>query len=107
VLRLTKLFLPPMLRRNRGRIVNTASMIGFKPAPLLNTYAATKAFVLSWSEGLAVEPNDTSISVTALCPGVPDTDFFVKADAEGILGRQNPNVISPQDVVKAPPPFLR
>jgi len=101
VLRLTKLFLPPMIRRNRGRILNTASMAGFQPAPLLTSYAATKAFVLSWSEALAVELDDTAITVTALCPGATDTDFFAKADAEGILGRQNPNVMAPQDVAKA------
>jgi short-subunit dehydrogenase len=101
VLHLTKLFLIPMLKRNRGRILNTASMLGFQPAPLLTTYAATKALVLSFSEALAVELKETAITVTALCPGVTDTDFFPKADAEGILGRQNPNVTAPQDVAKA------
>ncbi len=101
VLRLTKLFLPPMIRRGHGRILNTASMIGFEPSPLLSTYAATKAFVLSWSEALAVELNDTPITVTALCPGVTDTDFFEKADAENIRGRQSCNVKSPQEVAKA------
>ena len=101
VLRLTKLFLPPMVRRNRGRILNTASVVGFEPSPLLNTYAASKAFVLSWSEALAVELEDTQITVTALCPGVTDTDFFAKAGAEGIQGRQSSNVMAPQDVAKA------
>ena len=101
VLRLTKLFLPPMLARGRGRILNTASVAGFEPGPLLNTYFATKAFVLSWSEALAIELDDTPISVTALCPGVTDTDFFAKADAENIRGRQSSNVMAPQDVAKA------
>ena len=100
VLRLTKLFLRPMLRRNRGRILNTASVAGFEPGPLLATYFATKAFVLSWSEALAAELNKTAISVTALCPGVTDTDFFEKADAENIQGRQSSNVMSPQEVAK-------
>jgi short-subunit dehydrogenase len=100
VLRLTKLFLPPMLRRNRGRILNTASVAGFEPGPLLATYFATKAFVLSWSEALAAELDKTAISVTALCPGVTDTDFFQKADAENIRGRQSSNVMSPQEVAK-------
>ena len=98
VLRLTKLFLPPMLRRNRDRILNTASVAGFEPGPLLATYFATKAFVLSWSEALAAELDKTAISVTALCPGV--TDFFQKADAENIRGRQSSNVMSPQEVAK-------
>ena len=100
VLRLTKLFLPSMLRRNRGRILNTASVAGFEPGPLLATYFASKAFVLSWSEALATELDDTPISVTALCPGVTDTDFFEKADAENIRGRQSSNVMSPQEVAK-------
>ncbi len=69
VMRLTKLFLPPMVQRNRGRILNTASVAGFMPGPLQATYYATKAFVLSWSEALASELDDTDISVTALCPG--------------------------------------
>ncbi|MDQ3621850.1 MAG: short-chain dehydrogenase, partial [Verrucomicrobiota bacterium] len=59
------------------------------------------AFVLSWSEALAIELDDTPISVTALCPGVTDTDFFEKAGAENIRGRQSSNVMSPQDVAKA------
>src|SRR5204862_2973901 len=80
VLRLTKLFLPPMLQRGRGRILNTASIAGFQPGPLLATYHATKAFVLSWSEALAIELEKQPITVTALCPGATDTDFFPKAD---------------------------
>lgn len=100
VMRMTKLFLPPMLQRNRGRILNTASVAGFMPGPELATYYATKAFVLSWSEALATELDDTPISVTALCPGVTDTDFFEKGDAENIKGRQSSNVMSPQDVAK-------
>lgn len=100
VLRLTKLFLPPMLGRNRGRILNTASVAGFMPGPLQATYFATKAFVLSWSEALATELDDTPITVTALCPGVTDTDFFPKGGAENIKGRQSSNVMSPQEVAK-------
>ncbi len=82
VMRLTKLFLPPMLQRQRGRILNTASVAGFMPGPMLGTYFATKAFVLSWSEALAIELDGSPISVTALCPGVTDTDFFEKGGAE-------------------------
>jgi hypothetical protein len=101
VLRLTKLFLPPMLARGRGRILNTASVAGFEPSPLLATYAASKAFVLSWSEALAVELENTPVTVTALCPGVTDTDFFPKANMENVKGRQGSNVMAPQDVAKA------
>src|SRR4051794_20370913 len=61
VLRLTKLFLPPMVQRKRGRILNVASVAGFLPGPLMATYSAPKAFVLSWSEALSVELDDTPI----------------------------------------------
>ncbi len=100
VMGMTKLFLPPMLQRDRGRILNTASVAGFMPGPLQATYYATKAFVLSWSEALATELDETSISVTALCPGVTDTDFFPKGGAENIKGRQSSDVMAPQDVAK-------
>src|SRR5205814_5436348 len=53
ILRLTKLFLSPMIRRGRGRILNVASVAGFEPGPGLAVYHASKAFVLSWSEALA------------------------------------------------------
>src|SRR6185436_15384411 len=99
-LRFTKLFLPAMVRRGHGRILNTASMIGFEPSPLMATYAATKAFVLSWSEALAFELENSGVTVTALCPGVTDTDFFEKAGAGNIRARQSNNVMAPQDVAQ-------
>jgi short-subunit dehydrogenase len=101
VLRLTKLFLPPMLQRERGRILNTASVAGFEPGPLLNVYHSTKAFVLSWSEALAIELKKTGVSVTALCPGPTDTDFFPKADMLDTKAFQKASVSAPQDVAKA------
>ncbi|MEY2529403.1 MAG: uncharacterized protein QOJ05_1493 [Verrucomicrobiota bacterium] len=101
VLRLTKLFLPPMLQRERGRILNTASVAGFEPGPLLNVYHSTKAFVLSWSEALAVELEKTGVTVTALCPGPTDTDFFTKADMIDTKAFQTASVSAPQDVAKA------
>src|SRR5690242_12833107 len=63
VLRLTKCFLPPMLQRRRGRILNVGSIAGFNPGPLLNVYHATKAFVNSWSEALATELKDNDCGV--------------------------------------------
>ncbi len=101
VLRLTKLFLPPMLQRERGRILNTASVAGFEPGPLLNVYHSTKAFVLSWSEALSVELEKTGITVTALCPGPTDTDFFPKAGMLDTRAFQTASVSAPQDVAKA------
>jgi short-subunit dehydrogenase len=101
VLRLTKLFLPPMIARGSGRILNTASVAGFEPGPMLNVYHSTKAFVLSFSEALAVELEGTGVTVTALCPGPTDTDFFPKADMEGVVAFQKGNLMAPQDVAEA------
>jgi short-subunit dehydrogenase len=101
VLRMTKLFLPPMLAKGRGRILNTASVAGFEPGPMLNVYHATKAFVLSYSEALAVELEKTGVSVTALCPGPTDTDFFTKAGMIEVVAFQKGNLMAPQDVAKA------
>ncbi len=96
-LSLTKMFLP-MLFERRGRILNTASIAGFVPGPMLAVYHATKAFVLSWSEALATELEDTGVSVTALCPGPTDTDFFVKADMEDTRAMQY--TAAPQEVAE-------
>ncbi|MFL6590273.1 MAG: SDR family NAD(P)-dependent oxidoreductase [Chthoniobacterales bacterium] len=98
VLRLTKLFLPPMVQRRSGRILNTASVAGFEPGPLLNVYHSTKAFVLSWSEALKVELEDTGVTVTALCPGPTDTDFFPKAGMMETRAFQH--AAPPQDVAR-------
>ncbi|MDB6136398.1 MAG: short-chain dehydrogenase/reductase [Verrucomicrobiales bacterium] len=101
VLRLTKLLLPPMIDRKNGRILNTASIAGFEPGPLLNVYHSTKAFILSWSEALAIELEGTGVTVTALCPGPTDTDFFPKAGMENVRGFQQAKVMAPQDVAAA------
>ncbi len=100
-IRLTKRALPLLLQRGGGRILNTASIAGFEPGPLLAVYHATKAFVLSWSEALATELADTSVSVTTLCPGPVDTDFFPKADMIDTGAFQKAQVMAPQDVASA------
>jgi len=99
-IRLTKLLLPLMIARGHGRILNTASVAGFEPGPLLAVYHATKAFVLWWSEALATELEDTGITVTALCPGPVDTDFFENADMVETRAFQKANLMAPQDVAK-------
>jgi len=73
---LTHLFLQPMRERKRGSIINVASTAGFQPVPFMATYAATKAFVLSFSEALWEENRAFGIKVMALCPGVTETGFF-------------------------------
>lgn len=76
VVDLAHAFLPAMLERGRGGIVNVASVAGFQPMPQMAIYAATKAFVLSFSEALWVETRGRGVQVTALCPGPVDTPFF-------------------------------
>lgn len=100
VVRLTKLFLPPMVARGQGRLLNTASIAGFEPGPLMAIYHATKAFVLSWSEAIATELEPTGVTVTALCPGPVDTDFFPKADLVEAAAFQKANVMPPQEVAR-------
>lgn len=73
---LTYRFLGPMRDRRRGAIINVASTAGFQPVPFMTTYAATKAFVLSFSIGLWEENRPYNVQVMALCPGVTDTNFF-------------------------------
>ncbi|HEY0944091.1 MAG TPA: SDR family oxidoreductase [Opitutaceae bacterium] len=101
VVRLTRLFLPPMIARGHGRILNTASIAGFEPGPNLAVYHATKAFVLSFSESLATELEGTGVTMTALCPGPTDTDFFPKAEMIDTPAFQKANVMAPQPVAEA------
>jgi short-subunit dehydrogenase len=72
---LTGLFLPDMIERRRGGVLNVGSLAGFLPGPGMAIYYATKAFVLSFSEALAEELAGTGATVTALCPGPTTTNF--------------------------------
>lgn len=80
---LTKLFLKEMLERKSGKILNLASVASKSPGPWQSVYHGTKAFVLSFSEAIQEELKDTGVTVTALMPGVTDTDFFNKAGMTG------------------------
>jgi uncharacterized protein len=80
--RLTRLFLPAMIERGRGRVMNVASTAAFQPGPLMAVYYATKAFVLSFSEAVANELAGTNVTVTALCPGPTETGFGAAAGME-------------------------
>jgi short-subunit dehydrogenase len=82
---LTQLVLPSMLARKSGKILNVGSTGSFSPVPTMAVYAATKAFVLSFSEALAVELKNTGVTVTALCPGATNTGFAERAQAHKTL----------------------
>ena len=72
---LTTMWLPGMTERGRGAVINVASVAGFQPIPVQSTYAATKAFVLSFTEGVSSELRGTGVTITALCPGPVATEF--------------------------------
>ena len=72
-------FLPGMVERGDGRVLNVASIAAFQPLPSLATYAATKAYVLSLTESLSEELKGTGVTATALCPGVTDTNIMSEA----------------------------
>ena len=76
---MTGLFLPQMLERKSGRILNLASTAAFQPGPLMAAYYASKSFVLSFSEALSEELEGSGVSVTALCPGPTWTNFQKRA----------------------------
>jgi len=79
---LTYRFLVPMRELKQGTIINVASTAGFQPVPFMATYAASKAFVLSFSEALWEENRAHGIHVMALCPGVTETNFFEAAQVD-------------------------
>ena len=79
---LTRLFLPAMVKRGSGSILNVASTAAFQPGPLMAIYYATKAYVLWLTEAIADEVSDTGVRVSALCPGPTATGFAESASME-------------------------
>jgi uncharacterized protein len=85
---LTRLMLPGMVARGRGRVMLVASTAGFLPGPGMAVYFATKAYVLSFGEAIAQELQGTGVTVTTLCPGATATNFFAVAGSEhGVMRR--------------------
>lgn len=82
VVQLTGLFLPQMLQRGHGYILNVASTAAFQPGPLMADYYASKAYVLHFTEALANELAETGVTATALCPGPTVTGFQERASME-------------------------
>jgi short-subunit dehydrogenase len=97
---LTHYYLKEMVARNEGRILQLASEASFSPIPLLSVYAASKAFVLSFSDALIDEIKDTEVTITVLAPTATDTGFFINANAENTVTGQGEKD-SPVDVAKA------
>ncbi|MEK3880699.1 SDR family NAD(P)-dependent oxidoreductase [Paenibacillus sp. FSL M7-0420] len=76
VVDMTHLFLPGMLHRGAGAVINVSSTAGFQPLPYMAVYGATKAFVLSFTDALYWENRDRGVQFFTLCPGSTETDFF-------------------------------
>ena len=98
---LTKFYLKEMVARGEGKIMQLASSLSKAPTPLLSVYAASKAFVLSFTEALIEETKDTGVTLTALLPGATDTDFFHKAGAENTVTYKETPIYNPEEVAKA------
>ena len=100
VVQLTKLFLPAMIKRKEGRIMNLGSTASFQPGPNASIYYATKAFVLSFSEAIAEELRHTGVTVTALCPGPTHTEFAERSGTTNTRLFKQSIVASAEDVAR-------
>ncbi|MBL8490279.1 MAG: SDR family oxidoreductase [Rhodocyclaceae bacterium] len=99
---LTRLMLPAMAARGRGRILNVASVAAFQPVPSMAVYAATKAYVLSFTEALSEEMRGTGVTLTALCPGLTDTNMMADIKSGSATARGIPGLLvsDPADVAR-------
>ncbi|MEQ0560021.1 SDR family NAD(P)-dependent oxidoreductase [Amycolatopsis sp. NEAU-NG30] len=97
---LAKRVVPGMVGRGHGRVLFTSSVAGTSPGPYQAVYAASKAFLTSFSEGLRAEVKDKGVTVTALLPGPTDTGFFERADMEDTKLGAGPKD-SPAEVAEA------
>lgn len=91
---LCRLFLPGMIKRKSGRILNVASTAAFQPGPTMAVYYATKAYVLHFSEAISNELEGTGVTVTTLCPGPTESNFQQAAamqDSKLVKGRKMPS----------------
>lgn len=95
---LTRLFLPDMIARKHGRILNVGSTTSFLPNPSMPVYGASKAFLLSFSESLSYQLRGSGISVTTLCPGATRTGFESAAGMHGANLFKSDNLPSALDV---------
>ncbi len=103
-LALTKLFLPDMLAKKKGAIINVAGAVGFFPVPNMATYAASKAFIINWSQALAQEIKKDGVRVLCACPGPTATKFYDRAGLttskyEHLRSLNDPQTIAEQIMV--------
>ncbi|MDZ8187041.1 MAG: SDR family oxidoreductase [Nostoc sp. ChiSLP02] len=96
---LTHKFLPLMRQRRSGSIINVSSITGFQPIPYVSVYAASKAFIISFSEALWAENYQYGIRVLVTCPGPIETNFFTEANFPPALAGSTEKVFSCQEVV--------
>jgi short-subunit dehydrogenase len=96
---LTRAILPAMVARKRGGIINVASIVAFQAIPYWTTYAATKAFVLSFGEGLAYELRHSGVRVVTVCPGFTKTGLYTTSGVPGLAGKLLP-FATPEEVVR-------
>jgi len=96
---LTREIVPGMAARKRGGILNIASIVAFQAIPYWTTYAATKAFVLAFGEGLAYELRDSGVRVVTVCPGFTKTGLYADSGVPGMAGRFLP-FATPEEVVR-------
>jgi uncharacterized protein len=107
VVGLTSAFLPGMVKRKRGAILNVSSTAAMQPLPYAAGYSAAKAYVLTFSEAIHQEVGGDGVTVTALCPGPVETEFWQGADWQVAGGRSfekafpSPALVSPRDVARA------
>jgi uncharacterized protein len=94
---LCRAFLPGMIARRRGAIINVASMAGFQPTPSMSVYAATKAFVRSLSAALWSETRGSGVRVLSVCPGPTETPFFANIGSPTSMPRRR----SPEQVIQS------
>jgi short-subunit dehydrogenase len=98
---LTRLFLPQMVERGSGRVINIASTAAFQPGPYMAVYYATKAYVRSFSEALWYELKDTGVSVTVHCPGPTESEFgAVSGNEKNLLFTQGAGVATAEEVAR-------
>jgi short-subunit dehydrogenase len=91
---LCKLFGTDMVKNGSGRILNVASTAAFQAGPLVSTYYASKAYVLLFSEALEFELKPNGVTVTVLCPGPTQTEFFERHDMIGTKLERSPHIMS-------------